>query len=413
MPAVVRRPVGRTPGRPLAGDPASRIGVRATVGARARRLASLALLAGGAASGAAGCARAGDAGAGLPHRELTGAGATLPFPVYARWIAEYRARTGVRINYQAIGSGGGIRQLAEGTVDFGATDVPMSPDEATGARAGDVLHVPMLVAAIAITYHLPGLDAPLRLSPELLADLFLGRVNAWDDPRVAALNPGVRLPPLDVRVVHRAEGSGTTYVLTDYLARVSPAWAAGPGRGKDVRWPVGIGGRGTEGVAGLVQRTPGAIGYVEATAARRSGLPAAAIRNRSGAFVVPTIASAGAAAGAVTAAAPAGTDFRLSLVDADGAASYPIASLTWLLVDDVPRDTAMARAVVAFARWALRDGSASARAVGYAPLPPPVAARVVARLDAIPWLADGPSATPAGAAASFSRAATPASGEAR
>jgi phosphate transport system substrate-binding protein len=328
----------------------------------------------------------GAAACGGPSRtELTGAGATFPYPVYARWIAAYGARTGVRINYQAIGSGGGIRQLAEGTVDFGATDVPMSPGELAGARAGGVLHLPMLVGAVAVTYNLPGLAAPLRLSPELLAELFLGRVARWDDPRVASLNPGSRLPALDVLVVHRAEGSGTTFVLTDYLSAVSPAWATGPGRGKDVRWPTGIGGRGTEGVAGLVERTPGAIGYVEATAARRGGLPVALVRNRDGAFVAPGGASVAAAAAAVTGAMPSGADFRISLVDAPGAASYPIASFTWLLLDAAPRDTAAAREVVAFARWALRDGPATALSMGYAPLPAPLAARVDARLAALPW----------------------------
>ena len=355
--------------------------------ARARRRVTAGLV--------AGCVLVGTAACGEDERTVavTGAGATLPFPVYARWIAAYGARTGVRINYQAIGSGGGIRQLAAGTVDFGATDVPMSPRELASGRAGGVLHLPMLIAAVAVTYHLPGLDAPLRLSPELLADLFLGRVTRWDDPRVAALNPGVPLPALDVLVVHRAEGSGTTYVFTDYLSRVSATWAAGPGRGKDVRWPVGVGGRGTEGVAGLVERTPGAIAYVEATAARRGGLPVALVRNRAGAFVAPGVQSVSAAAAAVTRAVPPGTDFRVSLVDAPGPASYPIASFTWLLLDAAPRDTVSARAVVAFARWALREGTPTVRALGYAPLPVPVAERVDARLAALPWAAA--PATPA------------------
>ena len=323
--------------------------------------------------------------------DLTGAGATFPYPIYARWIGDYLQRTGVRINYQSIGSGGGIRQLAEGTVDFGATDVPMSAAELRGARRAGrqgapdagVLHVPMLVGAVAVTYNLPGVDRPLRLAPDVIADLFLGRVTRWNDPRLAALNPGVRLPAADVLVVHRADGSGTTYILTDYLAAVSPAWRAGPGRGKDVRWPVGLGGRGNEGVAGQVKTTPGAIGYVETTYARQNALPVAALRNRAGAFVAPTIATAAAAAAAVLGTRADGTDFRVSLVDAPGADSYPIASLTWLLLDTAPRDTARARQVVDFARWALREGAPAARALGYAPLPADVAHAVDARLDAL------------------------------
>jgi phosphate transport system substrate-binding protein len=232
----------------------------------------------------------------------------------------------------------------------------------------------------------------------LLADLFLRRVTRWDDPRVTALNPGVRLPTLDVLVVHRAEGSGTTYVLTDYLSAVSAAWAAGPGRGKDVRWPTGVGGRGTEGVAGIVERTPGAIGYLEVTSARRGGLPVALVRNRAGAYVEPGVASVAAAAEWVTGAMPPATDFRVSLVDAPGAASYPIASFTWLLLDAAPRDTAAAREVVAFARWALRDGRETARALGYAPLPAPVAERVDARLAALRWAVPPQPTEPAPAA---------------
>jgi len=194
--------------------------------------------------------------------ELTGAGGSFPAPVYARWAAAYARATGVRVNYQPIGSGGGLRQVADRTVDFGATDVPRPA--AGGPSEARVAYVPMLLGAVAVTYHVPGLAAPLRLSPDVLADLFLGRVARWDDPRLAGLNPGVRLPPLDVVVAHRAEGSGTTYILSDYLSAVSPAWRAAAGRGTAVRWAAGVGLRGNDGVAGFVRQTPGAVGYVEA-----------------------------------------------------------------------------------------------------------------------------------------------------
>jgi phosphate transport system substrate-binding protein len=315
--------------------------------------------------------------------DLTGAGATFPYPVYSRWISDYLAATGVRINYQSIGSGGGIQQLAAGTVDFGATDVPMSPRELSSAGSGRILHVPTVLGSVAVTYNVPGVSRPLRLSPDVLADVFLGRVRRWNDPRLAALNPGVPLPGSEVLVVHRADGSGTTYIFTDYLASASPSWASGPGRGKDVRWPVGVGGRGNEGVAGQVKATPGSIGYVETTYARQNRLPVAEIRNRAGAFVAPSIDAVSAAAAEATAQLPPDTDYRASIVDAPGAASYPIASFTWLLLDARERDRRKTLAVVDFARWALRDGAGAARALGYTPLPAEVARRVEARLAAL------------------------------
>jgi phosphate transport system substrate-binding protein len=334
------------------------------------------------------------AGCGRPAPELTGAGGSFPAPVYARWAADYARATGVRVNYQPIGSGGGLRQVAERTVDFGATDVPpaSSPAGAGAARAG-VAYVPMLLGAVAVTYRVPGLRAPLRLSPDVLADVFLGRVARWDDPRLAALNPGARLPALDVIVVHRAEGSGTTYILTDYLSAVSPAWRAGVGRGTAVRWPAGLGVRGNDGVAGFVAQTPGAVGYVEAAFAARAGLPAAEVRNRAGVFVLPS--PAGAEAAAAGGRRPAGggapnDGLRVSLVDAAGPASYPLASFTWLLLDRLPRDPARARAVATFARWALARGGADARALGYAPLPAPIARRADAALAALGGAPPGP-----------------------
>jgi phosphate transport system substrate-binding protein len=318
-----------------------------------------------------------------PSIELTGAGATFPYPVYSRWISDYLAATGVRINYQSIGSGGGIRQLAAGTVDFGATDVPMTPRELAGVRGGHIVHVPTVLGSVAITYNLPTVARPLRVSSDVLADIYLGRLRRWNDPRLAALNPGTSLPADDILVVHRADGSGTTYIFTDYLTAVSPAWASGPGRGRDVRWPVGIGGRGNEGVAGEVKATPGTITYVETTYARQNRLPVAEVRNRAGAFVAPSVEAVSAAAAAATAQLPPEADYRVSIVNAPGAASYPISSITWLLLDPSERDTRKTHAVVDFARWALRDGAVAARALGYTPLPPEVARRVDARLSAL------------------------------
>jgi phosphate transport system substrate-binding protein len=336
-----------------------------------------------AAVAAAACAPA--------QAELTGAGGSFPAPVYARWAAAYARATGVRVNYQPIGSGGGLRQVADRTVDFGATDVPRPA--AGGPSEARVAYVPMLLGAVAVTYHVPGLAAPLRLSPDVLADLFLGRVARWDDPRLAGLNPGVRLPPLDVVVAHRAEGSGTTYILSDYLSGVSPAWRAAAGRGTAVRWAAGVGLRGNDGVAGFVRQTPGAVGYVEAAYAARAGLPAAAVRNRAGVFVLPSPAGAEAAAAAAAGPQADGAPndgLRVSLVDAAGPASYPLASFTWLLLDRLPRDPARARAVATFARWALARGGADARALGYAPLPAPIARRADAALAALGGAPPGP-----------------------
>src|SRR5215207_5905789 len=232
--------------------------------------------------------------------DLTGAGATFPYPIYSKWFSDYAAATGVRINYQSIGSGGGIRQLSERTIDFGASDSPMTDEELGKAKGGPVLHIPTVIGAVAVTYNLPDVQAPVKLTGEVLGDIFLGKITKWNDARLAALNPGVTLPARDILVVHRSDGSGTTYIFTEYLSAVSRAWASGPGRGKEVQWPVGLGGKGNEGVAQQVKQTPGAIGYVELAYARQNALPAAHVRNSAGNFVDPTIESiTAAAAGAV------------------------------------------------------------------------------------------------------------------
>ncbi len=313
--------------------------------------------------------------------DLTGAGATFPYPLYSKWFSDYAASTGVRINYQSIGSGGGIRQLSEGTVDFGASDGPMNDEEISKAK-GAVLHFPTVLGALAITYNLPGVSS-LKLSGDLLADIFLGRITKWNDPRLASLNPGVSFPASDILVVHRSDGSGTTYVFADYLSAVSPAWASGPGRGKDIAWPVGLGGKGNEGVSGQVKQTPGSIGYVELAYAKQNNLQFASMRNAAGNFVIPTPESMTAAAAGVAEALPPDTDYRLSIVNAAGADAYPITSFTWILVYRNQTDSVKTKKLTDFLRWALTEGEEQAAALDYAPLPAVMATRLVARLDSI------------------------------
>ncbi len=321
--------------------------------------------------------------------DLTGAGATFPYPLYSRWFNEYAIRTNVRINYQSIGSGGGIRQLVARTIDFGATDVPMTNEELASAGM-PVLHIPTVIGAVAITYNLPGLTRPLNLSPDVIADLFLGRITRWSDPRIAVLNPKLTLPDTDILVVHRADGSGTSYIFSDFLATVSPAWAAGPGRGKDVRWPVGIGGKGNEGVAGQVKQMPGAIGYLEVVYARQNRLPVVHVRNAAGRFISPMPFEIASAATAVleadrklnSADTDGTSDLRVSLVNAPGAQSYPIASFTWMLIAPSAIGPEKSRQLAAFIRWALLDNPDVASTLGYVPLPSEAATRIADRLDA-------------------------------
>jgi phosphate transport system substrate-binding protein len=316
-------------------------------------------------------------------QDLTGAGATFPYPIYSKWFSDYAAKTGVRINYQSIGSGGGIRQLSEQTVDFGASDAPMSDAELAKAKGGPVLHIPTVLGAVVVTYNLPQLARPLRLDGATLADLFLGRITKWNDARIAALNPGAKLPDVDVLVVHRSDGSGTSYVFTDYLATVSPAWAAKPGKGKEVQWPVGLGGKGNEGVAGQVKQLPGSIGYIELAYAKQNKLAFADIKNAKGQFVTPTIAAVTAAAAGAVAALPATTDYRVSIVNAAGVGAYPISSFTWLLVYKAQPDATKGKKLLDFARWALTEGEKSAAMLDYAPLPPAMAKRLLERLGTV------------------------------
>jgi len=312
--------------------------------------------------------------------DLTGAGATFPNPMYSKWTSEYATRTGVKVNYQSIGSGGGIRQLSEQTVDFGASDAPMSDAELAKAKGGAILHVPTVLGAVTIVYNLPALSQQLKLDGPTIAAIFQGQIAKWNDARLASLNPGVALPADDILVVHRSDGSGTTYVFSDYLAAVSPAWATKPGKGKELQWPVGLGGKGNEGVAGQVKQTPGAIGYVELAYATQNKLSTATVRNAAGEYVAPTIASVTAAAAGAASALPANTDYRVSIVNAQGTGVYPISSFTWILLYEKQADAAKGKQLHDFLRWALTDGQSMAAALDYAPLPEAMRSALVTRL---------------------------------
>jgi phosphate transport system substrate-binding protein len=310
---------------------------------------------------------------------LTGAGATFPNPIYTKWFDEYAKQTGVRINYQSIGSGGGIRQFTEGTVDFGATDGPMT-DEQIKAVNGNVLHVPTVMGSVVLTYNLAGVgDAKLKLDAPTIADIFLGRLTKWNDPRIAQLNPGAKLPDQDIIVVHRSDGSGTTYVFVDYLSKVSPDWQQKVGKATSVNWPVGLGGKGNEGVTQQVKQSDGAIGYVELIYAVSNKLPYADVKNAEGEFVEPSLKSVTAAAAATK--LPPDTDFRVSITNAKGAGAYPIASFTWLLIQREPRDSAKGAQIKDFIKWMLQpQAQRMAADLHYAPLPVPVIELVQKRI---------------------------------
>jgi phosphate transport system substrate-binding protein len=315
--------------------------------------------------------------------DLTGAGATFPYPIYSKWFRDYAATTGVKINYQSIGSGGGIQQLLAGTVDFGASDGPMSDDEMARAKGGKVLHFPTVLGLVVVTYNLPELTQPLRLTGEVVADIFLGTIKTWKDARIASINPGVKLPSSDILVVHRSDGSGTTYVFTDYLTAVSSAWKSGPARGKEVQWPTGLGAKGNEAVAGQVKQTPSAIGYVELAYAKQNKLQVALVRNAAGQYVEPSTASVTTAAEGVIANLAPETDYRVSIVNAPGANSYPISSFTYLLVYENQPDPTKGKKLVDFMRWMYSTGQQSAASLDYAPLPPALAQRLTDRLQTI------------------------------
>ena len=303
-------------------------------------------------------------------QNLTGAGATFPYPIYSKWFDLYHQKTGVEINYQSIGSGGGIRQVLEGTVDFGASDGPMNDEQLAQAKT-PILHFPTVLGAVVATFNLPGIER-LRLTPETLAGIFLGKITHWNDPALTKENPDVALPASAIVPMHRSDGSGTTYIFTDYLAKVSPEWQQRVGRGTSVNWPVGLGAKGNEGVAGLVKQTPNAIGYVELIYAVQNKLPYGDVRNRSGKFVQATLESVTAAAAAAAERMP--EDFRVSITDPAGADAYPIASFTWLLVPARIKDAEKGAAIKKFLAWMLADGQQLAAPLNYAPLPASVVA---------------------------------------
>jgi phosphate transport system substrate-binding protein len=311
--------------------------------------------------------------------QIIGAGATFPYPIYSKWFAEYnKLHANVEINYQSLGSGAGIRQLTSQTVFFGASDQPMN-EEQLKAAPRRILHFPTVLGAVVPVYNIPGVSQELKFTGPILADIVLGKLRKWNDPAIAKHNSGVALPNLDITLVHRSDGSGTTFIFADYLAKVSPEFKSKVGVDSALKWPTGVGGKGNEGVSGLVRQTPGAIGYVELIYALQAKIPYGSVQNAAGSFVTASVDSVTAAA--ATAEIPA--DFRVSLTNAPGADAYPLASFTWLLLyEDLP-DKPRSKIMVDFVRWAITDGQKFARELGYAPLPQKVADMELKALEQI------------------------------
>ena len=299
--------------------------------------------------------------------QINGAGATFPNPIYSKWFSDYnKLHANVRINYQPIGSGGGIRQLSERTVFFGASDQPMT-DEMLAKAPGPVLHFPTVLGAVVPAYNVEGVDAQIKFTGPIIADIFLGKITKWNDPALTKINPGVKLPSTAITVVHRSDGSGTTFVFADYLSKVSPEWKEKVGASSSLKWPVGVGGKGNEGVSGLVKQTPASIGYIELVYALQNQIRYGAVQNQAGEFVNPEVKSVTAAAAGAMATMP--KDFRVSVTDSPGAGAYPISSFTWILLYESPDDKSSAAAMSEFMKWALTDGQKMAADLGYAPLP--------------------------------------------
>jgi len=316
--------------------------------------------------------------------QLNGAGATFPYVLYSKWFDVYKTKTGVQFNYQSIGSGGGIKQVIEGTVDFGATDGPMTEqqlDEAMKKQGTEVLHIPTVLGAVVVTYNVPEIGKGLKLTQETLAGIFLGEITKWNDPMIAASNSGRSLPDETIIVAHRSDGSGTSFIFTDYLSKVSKTWESKVGRGTSVSWPIGLGAKGNEGVSGIVKQTEGSIGYVELAYAVKNGLPYASIRNKSGNFIEPTLESVSAAAAGASKEMP--QDLRVSITDPDGKESYPVSGFTWLLVYANHKDKEKAGAMVRFLQWAMSDGQLYAKDLLYAPLPKEVVKLAAAKIKSI------------------------------
>lgn len=308
--------------------------------------------------------------AGASAQNLNGAGATFPNPIYSKWFSEYnRVNPNVKINYQPIGSGGGIRQVTDGTVDFGATDGPMTDQQLSQAKV-KVTHIPTVLGAVVPVYNIPGVNKDLNFSGDVIADIYLGRITKWNDPRIVKDNPGVSLPSHSILPVYRSDGSGTTYIFSDYLSKVSQGWQSGPGKGTAINWPTGIGQKGNEGVSGMVRQSPYSFGYVELIYAVQNKMSYGLVKNASGKFVKASTDGVTAAAAAAAKTMPA--DYRVSITNAPGADSYPISSFTWLLIPTHSADTAKTKALTDFLGWMLDHGEAEAASLTYAPLPKPV-----------------------------------------
>jgi phosphate transport system substrate-binding protein len=313
----------------------------------------------------------------LGQTTLNGAGATFPYPMYSKWFSEYhKVHSDVQINYQSIGSGGGIRQVIEGTVDFGASDMPMTDEQLKDAETKlktKVLSIPTVLGADVPAYNIPGVTGELKFTPEVLAGIFLGKISSWNDPAIAKANPDIKLPNQEIVVVHRSDGSGTTFIWTDYLSKTSPEWKSAVGSGTSVKWPKGLGGKGNEGVAGSIRQLPGSIGYVELIYAVQNKIPYGSVRNSAGAFVKASLEGVTAAA----ASAPKmPADFRVSITNAPGKDAYPISSFTWLLIPTQSKDPAHGKMLADFLNWMVSDGQSMTNALSYAPLPENVAAKV-------------------------------------
>ena len=347
------------------------------------RRAALAMVCALAAAFSSACGAGGGASPSAPAVRLQGAGATFPNPLYQKWLSEYRkVNPAASIDYQSTGSGAGVKQFTEGTIDFGATDMAMTDDELKKV-AGPVVHVPTVLGAVAITYNLAGVSQPLLFSPDVLADIFLGKIKRWDDARIRADNPGAALPSTDIAVVYRSDGSGTSAVFTDYLSKVSPEWKQRVGMSKTPAWPAGQGGKGNEGVTGVIRQQPNTIGYVELAFATQAKLPVALIKNGAGNFVAPTLDAVTAAAAESVATTP--EDLRVSITNAAGAGAYSIASYTYVLVNLEQKDAAKGKALVDFLWWGTHDGQRVTKdpQYPYAPLPAEIVRRVESKLNSI------------------------------
>ena len=312
---------------------------------------------------------------------INGAGATFPYPIYSKWFDLYsKINPDARFNYQSIGSGGGIKQITSGTVDFGATDGPMT-DKQLSEAPGRIFHIPMVMGAVVLAYNLPGLQGEIKMTPDVIAGIYLGHITQWNDEKIASQNPGLALPAMPIMVARRSDGSGTTYIFVDYLCSISGEWKLKVGKGTSVNWPVGLGGKGNEGVAGIVKQTPGAIGYVELSYAIKNNLPFASVQNQSGKFIVPSIESTSKAAAGVSIP----SDFRVSLVNSANPEAYPISGFTWLLIYKNQKDSVKGKMIVDFVQWAIHEGQKYASELLYAPLPQDVVAMIDKKLGEVKY----------------------------